>query len=51
RYVPPEEFETYERRALGLGFRGAACGPLVRSSYRAGELYRQALGSVGGKVE
>jgi len=39
-YVTPEQFETYKKRALSLGFRDAACGPLVRSSYRAGEMYR-----------
>lgn len=35
RYVPPETFAAFEREALALGFRHAACGPLVRSSYRA----------------
>ena len=38
RYVPPEQFERWERRGLELGFRRVAAGPLVRSSYRAGEL-------------
>ena len=28
---------------LGLGFAGVMSGPLVRSSYRAGRLYRQAM--------
>ena len=35
RFVPPEQFQVYEREALAMGFRGAACGPLVRSSYHA----------------
>lgn len=36
RYVHPDEFEEYTRIALDeLGFRQAACGPLVRSSYHA----------------
>ena len=35
RYVPPETFAAFEREALALGFRHAACGPLVRSSYWA----------------
>jgi lipoic acid synthetase len=35
RYVPPEEFDGYRAKAEGLGFRGVASGPLVRSSYRA----------------
>ncbi|WP_206199379.1 lipoyl synthase [Parasulfuritortus cantonensis] len=41
RFVPPEEFERYEREALAMGFLNAACGPLVRSSYHAD---RQAAG-------
>ncbi|HRH80979.1 MAG TPA: lipoyl synthase [Thiobacillaceae bacterium] len=35
RYVPPETFGEYERAAREMGFRHAACGPLVRSSYHA----------------
>lgn len=35
RYVPPQTFAAFEREALALGFRHAACGPLVRSSYWA----------------
>ncbi len=35
RFVPPEEFERYEEVAKELGFKHAACGPLVRSSYHA----------------
>lgn len=42
RYVPPEEFAEYEAHALQRGFNGVASAPLVRSSYRAGELYRTA---------
>jgi lipoic acid synthetase len=37
RYVPPEEFEGYERRGAALGLTVVAA-PFVRSSYRAGEL-------------
>ena len=40
RYVPPEEFAEYEAHALKRGFNGVASAPLVRSSYRADELYR-----------
>ncbi len=43
RYLPPEEFAELAAEAAGLGFAGVASGPLVRSSYRAGRLYRQAL--------
>ena len=38
-YVPPEAFEAYRRQAMAMGFRYAAAGPLVRSSYRAGEFF------------
>ncbi|ABW12726.1 lipoic acid synthetase [Parafrankia sp. EAN1pec] len=43
RWVEPEEFERWSARAAELGFAGAMAGPLVRSSYRAGRLYRQAV--------
>jgi lipoate synthase len=42
RYVPPEEFDEYESIALRMGFSGAASSPFVRSSYEAGQLYRDA---------
>jgi lipoic acid synthetase len=35
RYVEPAQFGVFEREALAMGFRHAACGPLVRSSYHA----------------
>jgi lipoic acid synthetase len=35
RYVHPDIFAMYEREAQALGFRNAAIGPLVRSSYHA----------------
>ncbi len=43
RYVPPEQFAAWEAAALEIGFAGVAAGPLVRSSYRAGELYEAAI--------
>jgi lipoyl synthase len=43
RWVPPEEFEELGEEATELGFAGVMSGPLVRSSYRAGRLYRQAV--------
>lgn len=42
RYVEPARFEDYARHAHALGFRHAACGPLVRSSYHADEQAREA---------
>ena len=45
-FVTPERFEALRRRGLELGFRYVASGPLVRSSYRAAELFlRGELGS------
>ncbi len=38
RYVAPEKFIQWKNLALQLGFRAVAAAPLVRSSYRAGEL-------------
>jgi lipoic acid synthetase len=38
RYVPPEEFEMWAETARDMGFTSVASGPLVRSSYRAGEM-------------
>jgi lipoyl synthase len=43
RWVRPEEFVELAAEAQGLGFAGVLSGPLVRSSYRAGRLYRQAM--------
>ncbi len=43
RWVRPEEFVAMRDEAEGLGFAGVMSGPLVRSSYRAGRLYQQAL--------
>jgi lipoyl synthase len=43
RWVPPEEFDELGEEATELGFAGVMAGPLVRSSYRAGRLYRQAV--------
>ncbi len=48
RFVPPGEFARWQETALSFGFLGAACGPLVRSSYRAEELYRSARAARGG---
>jgi lipoyl synthase len=43
RWVKPEEFVALREEAEDLGFAGVMSGPLVRSSYRAGRLYRQAM--------
>jgi lipoyl synthase len=43
RWVKPEEFVELSREANEIGFLGVMSGPMVRSSYRAGRLYKQAL--------
>ena len=43
RWVKPEEFVEHSNFATELGFAGVMAGPLVRSSYRAGRLYAQAM--------
>jgi lipoic acid synthetase len=43
RYVEPAAFEAFEREALAMGFLYAASGPLVRSSYRAAEVFLRSL--------
>jgi lipoyl synthase len=48
RWVPPEEFDELGEEARELGFAGVMSGPLVRSSYRAGRLYRHALERAAG---
>jgi len=42
RWVKPEEFVNLAKTAEEIGFSGVMSGPLVRSSYRAGRLYKQA---------
>ncbi|MDH4353476.1 MAG: lipoyl synthase, partial [Actinomycetota bacterium] len=43
RWVHPDEFAELQQEAEELGFAGVLSGPLVRSSYRAGRLYRQVV--------
>jgi lipoyl synthase len=43
RWVKPEEFVELADEADQIGFAGVMSGPLVRSSYRAGRLYQQAM--------
>jgi lipoic acid synthetase len=43
RWVKPEEFLAHAADAERMGFSGVMAGPLVRSSYRAGRLYAQAV--------
>jgi lipoic acid synthetase len=43
RWVKPNEFVELSKEAEEIGFLGVMSGPLVRSSYRAGRLYNQAM--------
>ncbi|WP_278314841.1 lipoyl synthase [Lolliginicoccus levis] len=50
RWVRPEEFVEHSDTARELGFAGVMAGPLVRSSYRAGRLYAQAIAHRGESI-
>lgn len=39
KYVTPDEFDMWKQRAMDMGFLYCASGPLVRSSYKAGEAF------------
>ena len=41
RFVTPETFDSWEKLALEIGFRSAACGPFVRSSYNAENVFEK----------
>ena len=43
RYVPPEEFSEWQVEAEAMGFRYVASGPMVRSSYKAGEFFLKGM--------
>jgi len=47
RWVKPDEFVGFQQTAEEIGFPGVLAGPLVRSSYRAGRLYQQAVEARG----
>ncbi len=42
-YVTPERFDEYQRLGASMGFLYVASGPLVRSSYKAGEFFAARL--------
>ena len=43
RYVPPSKFEEFRIKGESMGFRYVASGPLVRTSYRAGEYFMESM--------
>ena len=48
RWVKPDEFVELAAEAKEVGFLGVMSGPLVRSSYRAGRLYKEAMAAKTG---
>ncbi len=42
RFPEPERYDEWSKQIEEMGFLGWACGPLVRSSYKAGELLAKA---------
>lgn len=50
RWVKPDEFVELAAEAREIGFAGVMSGPLVRSSYRAGRLYQEALAARSGAI-
>ena len=50
RWVKPEEFVRWSDLAEQIGYKGVMSGPLVRSSYRAGRLWAQAMNRWGRPV-
>ncbi|MGA4670410.1 lipoyl synthase [Propionibacteriaceae bacterium Y1923] len=47
RWLTPTEFDELAEEAQEIGYSGVMSGPMVRSSYRAGRLYRQAMAERG----
>ncbi|MFC1835909.1 lipoyl synthase [Thermodesulfobacteriota bacterium] len=45
RFLPPEEFDELRELALSEGLKGVAAGPLVRSSYSAGDVWEKLIGA------
>lgn len=43
RMLPPEEYEAWREEGMAMGFKYVASGPLVRSSYKAGEVFMEAI--------
>ena len=43
RMLPPEEYDGWREEGMAMGFKFVASGPLVRSSYKAGEVFMEAF--------
>jgi lipoic acid synthetase len=51
RWAKPQEFVELREEAEEIGYAGVMSGPLVRSSYRAGRLFQQAVDRRGQAAE
>ena len=51
KYVNPKKFEEWKMVAENMGFLYCASGPLVRSSYKAGELFMESLIKTQRKIQ
>jgi lipoic acid synthetase len=49
-YVTPAMFAWYQQKAEAMGFKYVASGPLVRSSYKAGEFFMEHMIRSGGNL-
>jgi lipoic acid synthetase len=43
RMLPPEEYDGWREEGMAMGFKFVASGPLVRSRYKAGEVFMEAF--------
>ena len=50
RWVKPQEFLELSEAGYEMGFAGIMAGPMVRSSYRAGRLWAQAMEKLGREI-
>lgn len=50
-YVTPEKFDDYAQKGRTIGFRYVASGPMVRSSYKAGEFFIENMIRKGSGVQ
>jgi lipoic acid synthetase len=50
-YVTPTQFDLWREHGECLGFLYTASGPLVRSSYKAGEFFNKTLSKRGNSIK
>jgi lipoic acid synthetase len=47
KFLTPEEFDKLAEKGKAIGFKAVAAAPLVRSSFKAAQIYRRALANAG----